>query len=437
LLVRGKGRLHGRTYQEGGIQQTIENAVLLLRFHPSWSSLTGGGWLRYDEMSACIEFLPRKKARDGRNRRSEGFRPITDDDVTDIICDIAQTKDDFAVSFSHDAMWKAIQSVAKDVVINPPRDMLRFCRQYAWDGAPRLGGAETPGWLTTYGGAEDTPYIRAVSRAFLVSLVARVMQPGCKVDTMLLLIGPQGCGKSTIARILGGQWFTDAVPNLRSATGQDVSLLIRRALVVEMAELASMRQTHVEDLKAFLSRTTEQYRKPYDRAPVTEPRRCVFIGTTNAETPLRDATGGRRFWPVEVATVHPIDLDGLQRDLGMLFGEAVALYDSEVPWWLAPGEEALARVEQQSRQEVDPWRDQIRDWLEKHHKTDAPLSSHTIAQDALALERLGPAQSHRVAACMRALGWAKRHTVAGEPPRVLRRPWCLSHAARAGGSAWA
>src|SRR5207302_2361727 len=172
-------------------------------------------------------------------------------------------------------------------------------------------------------------YFEAAGPKFLMGAVARVFAPGCQMDTILVLEGDQGLGKSTAVQFLGGhEWVRDITGELHT---KDAALNIQGVWIGEMAELASIRKSDQEIIKGFISRRIDHYRPPYGRNSVDRPRHTVFIATTNESEYLQDPAGARRFWPVECTR---IDLVGLERDRDQLRPEAVGLYRARKPWHL-------------------------------------------------------------------------------------------------------
>lgn len=179
--------------------------------------------------------------------------------------------------------------VSRENIYHP---VLDYLNGLTWDGVKR---AET--LLIDYMGAEDTPYTRAVTCKTLAAAVRRVKQPGVKFDNVLILVGKQGCGKSYLVSRLGGKWFSDTLTNI---TGKEAYEELQGFWIVEIAELSALRKSEVEAVKHFIAKQSDSYRAAYDRHVKTRARQCIFFGTTNNAEFLRDATGNRRFLPVDV-----------------------------------------------------------------------------------------------------------------------------------------
>jgi Virulence-associated protein E/Bifunctional DNA primase/polymerase, N-terminal len=207
----------------------------------------------------------------------------------------------------------AVRTLANHHQFHPVRDYLDGL---VWDRVSRIDR-----WLATYGGAEDTEYVRAVGALVLVAAVRRVRQPGCKFDEMVVLESEQGRNKSKALEILAvePEWFTDNLP--LGLPAKETIEALSGHWIIEVSELQGMRKSDIDKVKAFLSRNTDRARMAYDRTVTEARRQCVIIGTTNSEQYLRDLTGNRRFWPVRI---ERFDLETLKRDRDQLWAEAAA-----------------------------------------------------------------------------------------------------------------
>lgn len=239
-----------------------------------------------------------------------------------------------------DAVLLAMQSCMR----HPVREYLLSLK---WDGVAR---ADTI--FIDYLGAEDTEYTRTVTRKALIGAVARIMQPGCKHDHILVLVGPQGCRKSTTLAKLGKSWFSDSFYTVQ---GKEAYEQIQGFWLIEMGEMAATRKAELESIKQFVSKQSDSYRAAYAKRTQEHPRQCAFFGTTNDDEFLRDATGGRRFWPVTVTDKGRETGDYFTAEIvDQVWAEIVMRYSAGENWYLDNAKiEAVARLIQDAHTEMN------------------------------------------------------------------------------------
>lgn len=258
-------------------------------------------------------------------------------------------------------------------------------------------------WLTKYLGAADTATTREIGKRFLISAVARIYQPGCQADHMLVLEGSQGIGKSSAVRALAGDWFKAGIGDL---SNKDASLGLAGKWIIELDELTGFARKDWNSIKAFISKTVDNERKPYERVAVSLPRQCVFIGTTNDHEYLSDMTGARRFWCVACGA---IDLDGLRTAKDGIWAAAVKAYKAGEAWHVTDKATlaSLAEVAEQ-RRITDPWEDHLKPLV-----TDGGPWSTTQLLDHLMVVRATNGDAKRLAQVCRKLGLEPTQIISG------------------------
>ena len=348
------------------------------------------GFLRYNLFKCQIEV--------------EG-EPIKDHDITDLRLQISKG---YGVSFSKEMVGECIEHVAhKKCQYHPVKDYLTSLQ---WDGVQRVENLfYTHATLDNYAKEEHRLLIQAMTKRWLISAVARIMQAGCKVDASLVLMGGQGIGKSTFFRILAHNedWFSDSAIDIRG--GRDSYSKLKGKWIYEFAELADTKKRDSEVTKAFLSSQSDLYRPAYARYEVNQKRQVVFGGTTNELEIFKDSEN-RRYYPIPL---QALNLPRLRQDKDQIWAEVVAMYKSNEPWHLLPDEAKNLGEYQAPYKATDTW-------LEAIESSECILKPHTlreICEKALDLE---PSQQNR-AVLMRIAGilsgakWKKtRKTINGK-----------------------
>lgn len=383
-LARSQWQSAALKTEKGKIIANYANLMLALRADPDVKDV-----FAFDQMLRGV-VLQEEIGGGGADRR------LTERDV----CDVLQwAQNNGFPGMRLDVVRSAVNTRAAE---NPFHPVIDYLGSLEWDGVQRISV-----WLTSYLGAPMGQYTASVGKMFLVGMVARVLRPGCQCDHMMVLEGMQGILKSSACRVLGGEWFSDHLPDITS--GRDASAHLNGKWLVEVAEMHAMNRAEAALLKSFVSRTTEQYRPSYGRLEVYEPRQCVFVGTTNQDAYLKDATGGRRFWPVKTGVSGRIELSLLEEHRDQLFAEAVDAYANGDPWWPdGQLEREIFKPEQAARYTGDIWETKIENYVSGRSR----VTVQEIARDCLMFADKELRQEHtlRIGSILRDAGWIAKRT---------------------------
>ena len=242
---------------------------------------------------------------------------------------------------------------------NSFNDVVEYLRSVTWDGKERLDDL-----FRDYLGAPDTPYTRTVCRKAFVAAVARAMTPGCKYDYVPVLVGRQSLGKSTFLQTMAKSWFSDSFSTF---DGKDAVESIQGRWIIELAEMTGYSKSAENIIKQFLSRTSDFFRMPFGRRAAEYPRKCVFFGSCNETEFLRDLTGNRRFWPVDVG-IKPAEKSiwkDLPHEVDQIWAEAVHRWRAGEFLYLTPEMEAVAKEMQDGHRESNIREGLIKAFLQK------------------------------------------------------------------------
>lgn len=372
------------TNEDGKVKPILANAIIALSQAPDWQ-----GVLAYSEFSMTT--IARKS-------------PPWSDALRDI--EWSDHEDRRATEWlQHNGIYVGVEIAAQAVQVAAKAHSFHAVREYLdkliWDGTERINT-----WLSLYLGVEHSDYAAAVGSRWLIQAVARIYRPGVKADTCLILEGEQGTLKSTALKTLGGQWFTDEIAELGT---KDASLQTLGVWIIELSELDSMSRGEVSRIKSFMTRATDRFRPPYGRRIITSPRQCVFAGSVNHNTYLRDDTGGRRFWPVQCGNIRIKDLI---RDRDQLWAEAAVQYKIGSVWWLdSKALNVEAEAQQADRLEDDPWQTPIAEWCSRQWSNgETSVSIADVLQMCIQKpkERWIQADLNRVSRCFRVLKLRRR-----------------------------
>lgn len=331
----------------GKIEKTINNAVIVLENDPLLK-----GKIVTDEFASCGIVLGKLPwSHEDEKRRWKDADDASFYNYMELFYGIT----------GREKLDNALLIVSNQNRIN---DVKEYLKSLKWDGTRRVDML-----LPDYLGAEDNPYTRAVMRKSLCAAVARAVTGGVKYDYMPIFSGPQGIGKSTLLAILGGAWFSDS---LTTFEGKEAAELIQGTWINEIGELSAFTKQETQVIKQFLSKTHDIYRAAYGRRTEKYPRRCVFFGTSNDSDFLKDSTGNRRFWPVDVG-IHPAKKsvwEELPKEVDQVWAEAYMYWQLGERLFLPKEIERMAEEMQEGHREASGKEGMIRDFLEREIPSD-------------------------------------------------------------------
>lgn len=326
--------------RQGKVKDTLGNIALIIRFDENFKNIV------YNEFRDTIDVvgkLPWRQVKPGWN----------DSDLANAKVYFERVYGIWSPAKFKDALLAVVSS---DRIYHPIKE---YFSALAWDGTKRVDTL-----LIDYFGAEDTPYTRAVIRKTLVAAVARIFEPGIKFDSILVLNGPQGMGKSTFFSLLGMKWFSDSlsISDMRDKTAAEKLL---GNWILEISEMNGIRKMEVEVVKSFVTRQDDKFRQAYGVNVESHPRKCIIVGSTNSEGGfLRDVTGNRRFWPVHcpgTGKYHPWEL----KEVDQVWAEAIQLYRDGEELFLKGSEAEEAYRMQQDAMESDDREGIIGEYLDR------------------------------------------------------------------------
>ena len=326
--------------RQGKIKDTLSNIALIVRYDENLQSIV------FNQLKNCVDVigdLPWTQVKKGWGDADLACAKLYFEKVYGL----------WSPSKFKDALLAVISS---ERLYHPIKD---YFDTLTWDGVERVDSL-----LIDYLGAEDSIYTRAVTRKTIVAAVARVFEPGVKFDSILVLNGPQGIGKSTFFALLGKQWYSDSL-SISDMKDKTAAEKLQGYWILELGELAGIKKVDVEVVKGFVTRTDDKFRQSYGINVESHPRACIIVGSTNSESGfLRDVTGNRRFWPVHVSGKGPHHAWDL-KDIDQIWAEAIQKYHDGETLYLT-GREALEAFDaQQEAMESDDREGIIADYLDK------------------------------------------------------------------------
>ncbi|RKT99015.1 virulence protein E [Burkholderia sp. Nafp2/4-1b] len=370
---------------KGKLLPTLGNVHLILSNHKAWQ-----GVIKQDDFGGRV-----------MKRRAPPFSQGTTGEWTDM--DDQRTvlwlSQRYGMEARTDIVMNAVLLVADATHYH---DVREYLDGLTWDGVPRVRSMPA-----TYLRVADSEYVQLAFMKWMIAAVARVMEPGCKVDNVLILEGKQGHRKSTALKALAGAaWFTDTPIQIGN---KDTYAVLAGKWVIELAELDSLNKADSSAVKSFFATAVDRFRNFYGKRATDVPRQCVFAGSVNFDTYLKDESGNRRYWPLRVGGL--VDIDGIVAVRDQLWAEAVHLYRSGVVWHVTEQERPLFEIEQAERYEGDVYEDKIAKALEYVART----TMEEILADVLKLDtsKWTLPEQRRIGKALKSLGWVRKRESTG------------------------
>ncbi len=383
----------GKDGEDSGLKQVPTNAGLILEHDKVWA-----GKIKFNRVTKEIDLF---------NQFADINKNATHTEVMNWLA-----LSDYRLHLQSYTVVEQIYAVARRNEYDPLRDWLNGLQH---DGVARISDL-----LPKYFGATGDPhYLKRISECWMIAAVARAMDPGCKVDNVLMLQGGQGKFKSTALNILGGKFFSDTKFNIHDKDGR---LMASRFWIIELGELAGLKGNDVEAMKSFFSAKSDHIRAPYAKVAEDFLRRCVYVGTTNKDEFLPPDGEQRRYW---VASIGKGDIEALCADRIQLWAEAVVRYKAGEKWWLEGDDVALAELQAQAVSKESYLREPILTWWMKLQTKPAIVTTQQIASDALGMtnSQITISIKQEIGEALRSLGFQRaKKRLAGAPVNIYRTP---------------
>ncbi|CAE6814899.1 hypothetical protein R69746_05790 [Paraburkholderia aspalathi] len=371
---------------KGTLLPTLGNVHLILSNHKAWQ-----GVIAQDDFAGRV--VKRKVPPVQQGELGEWS------DMDDIRC-VLWLSQAYGIAVRQDIVMSAVLLVADQ---HHYHDVREYLEGLVWDGTPRVRA-----WPARYLQVADSEYVQLAGMKWMIAAVARVMQPGCKADNVLILEGKQGWGKSTALEVLAGKpWYTNSPIRIGE---KDTYAVMAGKWIIELAELDSLNKSDSSAAKSFFATETDRFRNFYGKRATDVHRQGVFAGSVNFDTYLKDESGNRRYWPIRVG--GPVDIEALRRDRDQLWAEAVHLYRKRVIWHVTEEERPLFEIEQTERYEGDVYEDKIARAIEYSSRT----TMEEILADVLKLDtsKWTLPEQRRVGKALKSLGWMRKRESTGK-----------------------